>query len=176
MLPSGVGTQTKYVCEALLKTGKFQIWSMGGAIRHENHDVVYHPKYKDWILQPVDGYGDKETLRNVIKQFEPDIVYFMTDPRFWGWLWEMEQEIRSQCSLLYYHVWDNYPLPMYNKASYESNDFIASISKLTQDCVEGVAPTVDSEYVPHAVDNTIFKNIRDTEDFKDRSRLIKEGN
>ena len=41
------------------------------------------------------------------------------------------------------------------------------ISKLTQDCVEGVAPTVDSEYVPHAVDNTIFKNIRDTEDFKE---------
>ena len=27
--PSGVGTQTKYMCEALLKTGKFKIISFG---------------------------------------------------------------------------------------------------------------------------------------------------
>ena len=31
--PSGVGTQTKYVCEALLKTEKFQVVSLGGAIK-----------------------------------------------------------------------------------------------------------------------------------------------
>ena len=31
--PSGVGTQTRYICEALLKTGKFQIRSFGGAIK-----------------------------------------------------------------------------------------------------------------------------------------------
>ena len=30
--PSGVGTQTKYVIEALLKTGRYQIFSLGGAI------------------------------------------------------------------------------------------------------------------------------------------------
>jgi hypothetical protein len=30
--PSGVGTQTKYVIEALLKTGKFQVFSLAGAI------------------------------------------------------------------------------------------------------------------------------------------------
>lgn len=177
MLPSGVGTQTKYVLEALLKTGKFQVYSLGGAVQHESHDVVMHPHFKqDWIMHPVDGYGTKEILRDTMRQWKPDIVYFMTDPRFWDWLWEMEQEIRSQCSLLYYHVWDNYPLPMYNRSSYESNDFIASISKLTQEIVEQVAPNVSSEYVPHAVDHTIFKNIRGDKDFQERIRAIKEQN
>ena len=35
--PSGVGTQTRYVMEALLKTGKFQILSLGGAIKHKDY-------------------------------------------------------------------------------------------------------------------------------------------
>ena len=35
--PSGVGTQTRYICEALLKTGKFQIRSFGGAIKHPKY-------------------------------------------------------------------------------------------------------------------------------------------
>ena len=38
--PSGVGTQTKYVCEGLLKSGKFKIVSLGGAIKHEKYDTT----------------------------------------------------------------------------------------------------------------------------------------
>ena len=59
--------------------------------------------------------------------------------------------------MVYYHVWDNYPYPMFNKMFYESNDFIASISKVTQDIVETVAPDVKSLYVPHAVNSDFFK-------------------
>jgi hypothetical protein len=35
--PSGVGTQTKYMCEALLNTGRHQIVSFGGAIKHQDY-------------------------------------------------------------------------------------------------------------------------------------------
>ena len=36
--PSGVGTQTKYIIEGMLKTGKYQFVSFGGAIKHPfNH-------------------------------------------------------------------------------------------------------------------------------------------
>ena len=35
--PSGVGTQTRYVIEALLKTGKFEVLSLGGAIKHHDY-------------------------------------------------------------------------------------------------------------------------------------------
>ena len=165
--PSGVGTQTRYICEALLKSGKFQIRSFGGAIKHPKYDPIKTDQYgDDWIMYPVDGYGNPDMVRSIIRQEKPDILWFMTDPRFWGWLWEMENEIRPLMPMVYYHVWDNYPYPTYNRQFYESNDFIATISKVTDDIVKTVAPSVDSKYIPHAVNSNIFKRI-DDENLKD---------
>ena len=31
---SGVGNQSKYVIEALLESGKFEVFSLGGAMKH----------------------------------------------------------------------------------------------------------------------------------------------
>ena len=155
--PSGVGTQTRYICEALLKSGKFVIRSFGGAIKHPKYDPIKTEQYgDDWIMFPVDGYGNKEMVRSIIRQEKPDIIWFMTDPRFWSWLWEMENEIRPLMPMVYYHVWDNYHYPTYNKNFYDSNDFIATISKVTDDIVKTVAPDVKSQYIPHAVNNEIF--------------------
>ena len=36
--PSGVGTQTRYMIEPLLKTGKFSFICFGGAIKHEDYN------------------------------------------------------------------------------------------------------------------------------------------
>ena len=160
--PSGVGTQTRYICEALLKSGKFVIRSFGGAIKHPKYDPIKTEQYgDDWIMFPVDGYGNKEMVRSIIRQEKPDIIWFMTDPRFWSWLWEMENEIRPLMPMVYYHVWDNYPYPTYNKNFYDSNDFIATISKVTDDIVKTVAPDVKSQYIPHAVNNEIFAPVDD---------------
>jgi glycosyltransferase involved in cell wall biosynthesis len=155
--PSGVGTQTKYVLEALLKSGKFEVLSLGGAVKHRNYTPTHVDPYgEDWRIIPVDGYGTQEMIRSVIRNEKPDILWFMTDPRFYEWLWEMENEIRPLLPMVYYHVWDNKPLPMFNKKFYESNDHIATISRVTHECVQGVAPDVDATYVPHAVDSTVF--------------------
>ena len=63
MAPSGVGTQTKYVIEALLKTGNYQVVSLGGAIKHQNYQPVKTEQFgDDWIIHPVDGYGTKEMI------------------------------------------------------------------------------------------------------------------
>ena len=40
LAPSGVGTQTKYICEALLESKKFEIISLGGAIKHDNYNHI----------------------------------------------------------------------------------------------------------------------------------------
>tara|TARA_Y100000590_G_scaffold468196_1_gene649944 strand:- start:6085 stop:7347 length:1263 start_codon:yes stop_codon:yes gene_type:complete len=156
--PSGVGSQTKYICEALLDSGKFEIVSFGGAIQHQDNNPMKTEKYGDeWIVFPVNGYGSAELVRSLLRQQKPDILWFMTDPRFWGWLWEIENEIRPLMPMVYYHVWDNYPYPTYNSVFYNSNDRIATISKVTDDIVKTVAPDVTSEYVPHAVNTEIFK-------------------
>ena len=156
--PSGVGTQTKYMIEGMLKTGKYQFVSFGGAVKHPNHDPQHLEEWgEDWVIWPVDGYGNPDMVRAMIKQQKPDILWFMTDPRFYGWLWNIENEIRANVPMVYYHVWDNYPYPTYNRKFYLSNDHVACISKLTHDIVETVAPEVDSSYIPHAVDGEIFK-------------------
>ena len=156
--PSGVGTQTKYFCEALLKTGRFSIVSLGGAIKHQKYNTVNVEPYGiDWKIVPVDGYGTLDMVRHIIRNENIDLVWFMTDPRFWGWLWEIENEIRPLCPMVYYHVWDNYPYPYFNRDFYLSNDHVVTISKLTDDIVKKVAPEVPSTYLPHAVDSDKFK-------------------
>ena len=174
--PSGVGTQTKYVCEALLKTGRYSIISLGGAIKHASYNPIrVEPYGDDWRIVPVDGYGAPEMIRSILRTERPDVLWFMTDPRFWGWLWEMENEIRPLCPMVYYHVWDNFPAPMFNRGFYLSNDYIATISKVTDDIIREVSPEVSRQYMPHAVESTIFKPMLQAEKdlFREKS-LLKE--
>ena len=158
--PSGVGSQTKYVIQALLATGRYSVLSFGGAMKHINYQpITVDPYGEDWKIFPVDGYGTPEMIRGVMQTEKPDILWFMTDPRFFGWLWQMENEIRPNIPMVYYHVWDNKPYPMFNRDFYLSNDFIATISKVTDDIVKNVSPEVDRKYVPHAVNSDIFKPV-----------------
>ena len=86
MAPSGVGTQTKYVMESLIKTGRYQVIAFGGAIKHESYEPQRTEQYgDDLIIVPVDGYGTQEMVRSVIWNERPDILWFMTDPRFYEW-------------------------------------------------------------------------------------------
>jgi len=161
MAPSGVGTQTKYVIEALLRTGRYKFICLGGAIKHQNYEpqVLNSDEWDkgDFVVHPVDGYGTPEMIRSLLWIEKPDMLWFMTDPRFYGWLWQMENEIRPLVPMVYYHVWDNYPPPKYNKKWYDSTDVIASISKVTHDIVNKVAPDVENHYLPHAVDSEFFR-------------------
>jgi glycosyltransferase involved in cell wall biosynthesis len=175
--PSGVGTQTRYILEHLLGTGKYSVVSMGGAVRHENYTPQKIEKYNDdWIIYPVDGYGDQNRVRSMIMAHKPDMLWFMTDPRFYGFLWDMEDEVRSKLPLVYYHVWDNKPYPTFNKTFYDSTDVICTISKVTEDIVKNVSPDVERHYIPHIANPEVFKklpkedvqNFRNTTPFKDK--------
>ena len=172
MAPSGVGTQTKNVIEALLKTGRYQIRSFGGAVKHHDYNPQKTEEYgDDFIIYPVDGYGSQESIRSILWAEKPDILWFMTDPRFYGWLWDIENEIRDVIPMVYYHVWDNYPYPNYNKNFYNSTDVIVSISKVTHDIVNHVTPEVENHYLPHAVRPDIFYKMP-----KEHIEQFKQGN
>ena len=138
MAPSGVGTQLKYICETLLKTGRYQFICLGGAMKHDNYDPqnITGDEWDDGDFRvfPVDGYGSPEMIRSILWTERPDVLL-----------------------LVYYHVWDNYPFPQYNKKWYDSTDVIASISKVTHDIVNNVSPDTENHYVPHAVQADVFK-------------------
>ena len=163
--PSGVGSQTKYMIEALLKTGRYQFVCLGGAVKHQNYQPQQvEPWLDDWRIFPVDGYGNHEIIRSVMQKEKPDVLWFMTDPRFYGWLWEIENEIRVNMPMVYYHVWDNVPYPMFNSRYYRSTDEVVCISKVTHEILKNVSPDVSSCYLPHAVNSNIFYKYKTDEE------------
>ena len=165
--PSGVGTQTKYFIEALLKTGRYKVICLGGAIKHNDYNPQrVEPYGDDWLIFPIDGYGNHEIVRSVMQKEKPDVLWFMTDPRFFGWLWEIENEIRAQMPMVYYHVWDNFPSPAFNGVYYRSTDEVVCISKVTRDILKAVSPEVNSYYHPHAVDPKFFHKFTTPEEKK----------
>lgn len=171
--PSGVGHQTKLFIEALLKTGEFEFVCLGGATEHQDYTPV---QLKEGLkVVPVKGYGDAGVVRAVLKQEKPDVMWFMTDPRFYYWLWQIENEIRGRIPMVYYHVWDNYPVPEYNEVWYDSTDHIVCISKVTHDIVEKVAKKATHEYLPHAVDSEVFSSYREGERKKDLEEFQRDS-
>ena len=173
MVPSGVGIQTRYMIEALLNTGEYKFLCLAGAIKHADYNTKsVAPWGEDWLIRPVNGYGDKNTVRRLMREYRPDVLWFMTDPRFYVWLWEMENEIRPNVPMIYYHVWDNYPAPKFNKSFYESNDLICTISKLTDQVVREVAPNTMIKRIPHTVDTNVFYNSKENKKVKDFRNLI----
>jgi len=163
--PSGVGTQTKYFIEALLKTGRYEFVSLGGAIKHQDYTPAKIEPWGDsWRVFPVDGYGNPEMIRSIIQKEKPDVLWFMTDPRFYEWLWEIENEIRANIPMVYYHVWDNFPSPVFNGRFYRSTDEVVCISKVTHQILQDVSPEVSSCYLPHAVNSEIFRPAKTEEE------------
>jgi len=163
--PSGVGTQTRYFIEALLNTGRYSFICLGGAMKHKDYrPQKIDPWGEDWRIFPVDGYGNHEMIRSILQKEKPDVLWFMTDPRFYGWLWEIENEIRTHVPMVYYHVWDNWPAPVFNGSFYRSTDEVVCISKVTHDVVKDVVPDTPSCYLPHAVDSNIFKKFTTKEE------------
>ena len=67
LAPSGVGTQTKYIIETLLKTGRYKFVCLGGAVKHRDYKPQHIDPYgEDFVVYPVDGYGNPEMVRSAL--------------------------------------------------------------------------------------------------------------
>jgi len=164
LYPTGVGIQTKNMIESVLDSGKFSVVSLAGASRHADNTPQISEEYgEDWKIFPVEGYGNQQVLRSVLRTEKPDILWMMTDPRYWEFLWQIEDEIRPLMPVVYYHVWDNYPTPTFNKRFYDSNDMIVTISNLTKEIVNEISPEVKTHHIPHAVDTNVYKKVSDSD-------------
>lgn len=112
------------------------------------------------ILYPTDGYGNPDLLRGVIETEKPDAIFLITDPRYFQWVFAMENQIRKNIPIVYLNIWDSMPAPMYNKEFYESCDALFGISKQTKAINEIVlgdkAKNKVIKYVPHGLNNQMF--------------------
>lgn len=150
---SGVAVQTRVLLDGLIKTGKYTFRCLGGALKHSDYRTIQ--VNEDFIVKPVNGFGDKALVRQLLITEKPDAVLIFTDPRQFIWLWEMEDEIRQVCPITYWHVWDNDPYPAFNSVWYESTDLINCISKKTFDLVAPHFPE-KTNYVPHTFPKEMY--------------------
>lgn len=153
LAPSGVGVQARFLIEGLIKTGKYSFRCLGGAIKHANYDTIaVNP---DFVIKPVDGFGNKDMLRSILYAERPDGILLFTDPRQFIWVWEMADEIRQICPITYWHVWDNDPYPKFNFPWYESTDLINCLSHKTYELVKPNFPD-KTHYIPHAFPKNVY--------------------
>lgn len=172
---SGVATVAR---EIVVHTAQHFNWvNIGGSITHpeagkrldlsQSTDEITGLKDSSVFIYPVNEYGNPDILRQLIKLEQPDAIMLITDPRYFVWLFAMENEIRKNIPITYLNIWDDYPAPLYNKPYYEACDLLMGISKQTVNINKLVlGEKADSKiikYIPHGLNHDIFKPL-DKED------------
>jgi len=185
-LPSGVGNVGK---EIIIHTSHRYNWvNIGAAIGHpeagKRFDVsgdtnnIAGIEDSSVMIYPNNGYGDANLLRTIINIEKPDAIMLITDPRYFTWLFSIENEVRKKLPIIYLNIWDDYPAPYYNKAFYESCDALLGISKQTVNInklvLDDKAKNKIIEYVPHGLNNEVFYPIQNKEQDKEFTEFKKQ--
>jgi len=190
-LPSGVGHIGKQI---VLNSSHHYNWvNLGGAMNHpdlgkrfdisQDGNKVHGIEDANIIIQPNNGYGNAELIKSLIKEFNIDAIFLITDPRYFTWLFQIENEIRKTTPIIYLNIWDDYPAPAYNKAFYESCDTLFGISKQTVNINKIVlGDKIKNKivrYVPHGLNEKEFYPITEQDsDYKDfkkfKTQVLKE--
>jgi len=164
--------------ETVINTAHKYNWvQIAGAINHPDKgkiqdlsgDTNTHTGLKDSYvkLYPTDGYGDERLVRAIIKDEKPDAIFLITDPRYFEWLFAIEDEIRNQIPIAYLNIWDDLPAPMYNQEFYDSCDALFGISKQTK-CINELvlgdkAKGKIIKYIPHGLNHEKFYPIEEND-------------
>ena len=177
-LHSGIATMSK---EIVLHTSHKYDWiQVGAAVKHPDEgkffDVSDSVNEEAGIdnasvrIIPSSGYGNQQLIRNLMVKEQPDAIMHFTDPRFWDWLYAMEDEIRKVIPIMYYNIWDDLPDPDWNAKFYASCDLLMGISKQTYGINKRTIKKFGEDYadwqiqyVPHGVSEKFYPIASDKE-------------
>src|SRR6056300_219154 len=98
---SGIGTIAK---ELVIHTAHHYNWvQVGAAIQHpeagkrldlsEETSRLAGIEDASIIIYPSSGYGTPDLIRQLLATEQPDAIFLFTDPRYWTWLFQIENEI-----------------------------------------------------------------------------------
>jgi glycosyltransferase involved in cell wall biosynthesis len=160
---SGVGTQGRFLINGLLATGKYTFRVFGGAVTHQDYRLVKITD--DFLIRPINGFGDQSVIRQMLLTEQPDCVLLFTDPRFFMHIFTAHDEVHQLCPLAYWNLWDENPVPTFNKSIYECVDLLNCINYPTYKFVSDWFPE-KTHYVPHAVPADVY--------FKQPEEMTKE--
>ncbi len=180
-LHSGIATMSK---EIVLHTAHKYDWiQVGAAVKHPDEGKFFD--VSDSVNQeagidnanvriiPMSGYGNQDLIRQLITTENPDAILHFTDPRFWDWLYAMEDEIRRHIPIMYYNIWDDLPDPQWNAPFYGSCDLLMGISKQTYGINKRVLDKFGMhmedwqiQYVPHGVSEKFKPILSESDDYQ----------
>ena len=187
-LHSGIATMSK---EMVLHTAHKYDWlQVGAAVKHPDEGKFFDVSddvneelgidHASVRIIPQSGYGNQDLIRQILINEDVKAILHFTDPRFWGWLYAMEDEIRKHVPILYLNIWDDLPDPMWNAPFYGSCDLLMSISKQTyginKRVMEKYGEHYDDwqmKYVPHGVSEK-FKPIFNTLEGKEKIQKMRQ--
>ena len=109
---SGVATVAR---EIVLNTAQHFNWvQVVGAINHPDkgkkldisQDTNTNTGLTDSsvVIYPTNGYGDANLIRQLINIEKPDAIFLITDPRYFIWLFQIENEIRRKMPIVYLNI------------------------------------------------------------------------
>jgi len=91
---SGVGNVAK---DIVVHTSEYLDWvNIAGEVNHpdKGKKIDVSQAFENELglkdiycmIYPVDGYGNPQLIRQIIKEEQPDAIMFITDPRYFTWL------------------------------------------------------------------------------------------
>ena len=167
---SGVGTQSRFLIQGLLGKEEWSFRQFGAALKHTDYETVV--VNDDFIIKPIDGFGDPELLRVALATEKPDALFLFTDPRFFIWLFEMEDEVHQVCPIVWWHVWDNGPFPEFNDTIYQATDLINCHSHMTYELIKDRYEEGKVNFIPHAVPEEIYYELPENERIDLRRQVL----
>lgn len=169
---SGVGTQSRFLINGLLSKERWTFRQFGAALKHTDYETI--AINEDFIIKPIDGFGNPELLRVALATERPDVLFLFTDPRFFIWLFEMEDEVHQVCPIVWWHVWDNGPYPEFNDTIYQATDLLNCHSHMTYELIKDRHPG-KVNFIPHAVPEEVYFEMPDSEKRQIRSQVLGPG-
>ena len=70
---SGVGTQTRHLLTSLIEKGCWSFRQFGAALKHSDYRTIV--VNDDFIIKPIDGFGNPEMLRVALATEKPDLLF-----------------------------------------------------------------------------------------------------
>lgn len=156
-IPSGYGKVGKNLLMGLRAKGH-QIVILGGSL---NPGPFKSYPWNGMTLYPVQGYANIDNIRFVLKEHKPDVMIINSDPRHLKHVFEIDNEIRSICPLVFYHLWDDKPFPAFNTMFYRSTDTIVAGSGFIYDLLKTNYKDTPVFYAPMGIDTDVFNTLQE---------------
>ena len=163
-----MGIQAYKLLTGLYKTGNYDIVEIAGSLTKIDPPVSFFEGIK--LYNTADGYGNPNMLRQILQTEHPDIILAFSDPRFFEYMFSIDDEIRPLTKIVLYHTWDNEPFPSFNLPFYAACDKIVMLSRFSYDLMKSGG--VNCSFIPHGFNSEEFFPIPEEVRRETRNRVL----